>query len=165
MAETVRDAVICLAVIVMRESRIESYDPSFKSPFYPWMQIVGICLPLWLIAEMGRLPVMFTLLLLLVSGVWYFKYARQRVVRDGAIYHVFERLGHHRYKPLDAELRSIMEERGVRESDPIEENWALCAGAKFARRMPDCVNSSWFPQRCPARRHHVESQRSFDDYW
>ena len=31
-----------LAVIVMRESRIQSYDPGYKSPLYPWMQIFGI---------------------------------------------------------------------------------------------------------------------------
>ncbi len=34
-------ALVCLAVIVMRESRIESYDPGYRSPGYPWMQIFG----------------------------------------------------------------------------------------------------------------------------
>ena len=38
-------ALICLAVIVMRESRIEAYDPGYHSPFYPWMQIFGIFSP------------------------------------------------------------------------------------------------------------------------
>jgi len=114
-------AMVCLAVIVMRESRIESYDPSYRSPFYPWMQIVGIFVPLWLISQMGSLPVLFSGGLLLVSGAWYFYYARNRVVRDGAIFHVFERLGHHRYEPLDAELRAILKERGLRETDPFEE--------------------------------------------
>ncbi len=53
--------LISLAVIVMRESKIESYDPGFKSPFYPWMQILGILTPLWLIIEMGWLPTLFTI--------------------------------------------------------------------------------------------------------
>ena len=35
-------ALICSAVIVMRESKIEAYDPGFISPFYPWMQIFGV---------------------------------------------------------------------------------------------------------------------------
>ena len=29
-------ALICLAVIIIRESKIEAYDPGFKSPLYPW---------------------------------------------------------------------------------------------------------------------------------
>ncbi len=33
-------AFICLAVIIIRESKIEAYDPGFKSPFYPWLQFV-----------------------------------------------------------------------------------------------------------------------------
>ncbi|MCZ6734697.1 MAG: APC family permease, partial [Planctomycetota bacterium] len=41
--------LICLAVIVMRESHIESYDPGFKSPLYPWIQIAGIAAPIWII--------------------------------------------------------------------------------------------------------------------
>ncbi|MEE8459413.1 MAG: APC family permease, partial [Phycisphaerales bacterium] len=47
--------LLCLAVIVMRQSGLESYDPGFRSPFYPWMQIVGILAPFWVIAEMGWL--------------------------------------------------------------------------------------------------------------
>ena len=35
-------ALICIGVIVMRESRIEAYDPGFRSPFYPWLQIIGV---------------------------------------------------------------------------------------------------------------------------
>ena len=38
-------ALICLSVIVMRESKIEEYDPGFRSPFYPWMQIFGVFSP------------------------------------------------------------------------------------------------------------------------
>ena len=35
-------ALVNLAVIVMRESRIEAYDPGFRSPGYPWVQVVGL---------------------------------------------------------------------------------------------------------------------------
>ena len=34
-------ALLCIAVIVMRESRIHSYDPGFKAPFYPWIPLLG----------------------------------------------------------------------------------------------------------------------------
>lgn len=32
---------LCLAVIVFRESKMKSYEPAYKSPLYPWMQILG----------------------------------------------------------------------------------------------------------------------------
>ena len=114
-------AFISLAVIIMRESKIQSYDPGFKSPLYPWMQLAGIASAFWLIIEMGWLPILFSLVLILISFLWYWYYARTRVIRTGAIYHIFERLGRFRYHGLDSELRGILKEKGLRESDPFEE--------------------------------------------
>ena len=111
----------CLAVIVMRESRIESYDPRFRSPFYPWLHILGVLAPFWLIVEMGILPSVFTGGLITFGAMWYSYYARERVDREGAIYHVFERLGRQRDTGLDRELRQIMKEKGLRDADPFEE--------------------------------------------
>ena len=34
--------LVCLAVIVMRESGLASYDSGYHSPLYPWMQLFGI---------------------------------------------------------------------------------------------------------------------------
>ncbi|MFQ5583446.1 MAG: amino acid permease [Calditrichia bacterium] len=113
-------AISCLAVIIMRESRIESYDPGFKSPLYPWMQIFGIVAPFFLIIEMGFLPIVFTVGMITIGTAWYFYYARNRVIRDGAIYHIFARLGERRFEGLDRELRGIMKEKGLREEDPFD---------------------------------------------
>ena len=114
-------ALICFAVIVMRESRIEAYDPGYRSPFYPWMQLFGVFSPMWLIAEMGIVPILFSLALVTLGTIWYISYARERVVRSGAIYHLFARLGEQRFEGLDRELRGIMKEKGVREEDPFDE--------------------------------------------
>ena len=121
-------AFSCLAVIVMRESRIESYDPGYRSPFYPWLQIIGIVLPFFFIWGMGLLPVLFTLGLVLVGLAWYYYYARDKVVRDGAIYHIFARLGELRYEGLDRELRGILKEKGLRDQDPFD---AVIASSNF----------------------------------
>jgi len=114
-------ALICFAVIVMRESRIEAYDPGYRSPFYPWMQLFGVFSPMWLIVEMGMMPILFSLALVTLGTIWYIFYARERVVRSGAIYHLFARLGKQRFEGLDRELRGIMKEKGVREEDPFDE--------------------------------------------
>jgi mannitol/fructose-specific phosphotransferase system IIA component (Ntr-type) len=114
-------AFICLAVIIIRESKIEAYDPSFKSPLYPWLQLLGIILPFILIYQMGILPFLFSLGLIAVGAAWYWYYARNKVLRTGAIYHLFERLGRLRFDGLDTELRGILKEKGLRESDPFDE--------------------------------------------
>jgi len=113
-------AMNSLAVIVMRESHLNSYDPGFRSPLYPWMQIFGIIAPIWLIVQMGWLPSLFGLGLVFIGTGWYYYYARDKVVRDGAIYHLFARLGRRRFEGLDIELRSILKEKGLRDQDPFD---------------------------------------------
>lgn len=114
-------SLVNLAVIVMRESRIESYDPGFRSPLYPWMQLAGVLIPVLLISQMGWLAILFTMGVTVVGIAWYHFYARDRLEREGALYHVFERLGRQRYAGLERELREILKEKGVRKDDPFEE--------------------------------------------
>ena len=113
--------LINVSVIVMRESRIESYDPNFRSPGYPWVQFVGLFVALVLVAEMGWLPVLFTVAVTGAGFGWYNYYARDHIKRDGAIFHVFERLGRRRFAGLERELRDIMKEKGARAEDPFDE--------------------------------------------
>jgi amino acid transporter/mannitol/fructose-specific phosphotransferase system IIA component (Ntr-type) len=119
-------SLVNLSVVVMRESGIEAYDPGFRSPLYPWMQIAGVLAPLWLISQMGWLAILFTMGITIVGIAWYHLYARDRLSREGALYHVFERLGRNRYSGLDQELRQILKEKGVRQDDPFVE---VVAGA------------------------------------
>ncbi|MAD19890.1 MAG: amino acid permease [Planctomycetaceae bacterium] len=114
-------ALICFAVIVMRESNIDSYDPSFRTPLYPWIPLAGILGPCWLITQMGTGPTLFAVGMVVLGVIWFFAYASKRIDRGGAIYHVFARLGQRRFDGLDTELRGIMKERGLRADDPFDE--------------------------------------------
>ena len=105
-------ALLNFAVIVMRESEIPSYAPGYRSPLYPWMQVAGIVITAFLISEMGTLAIVFTVVVVLIGAGWYFYYART-VSREGAIFHLFARLGKQRYDGLDRELQTILEEKGV----------------------------------------------------
>ncbi|MDZ7690572.1 MAG: APC family permease [Balneolaceae bacterium] len=109
-----------LAVIVMRESKIEEYDPGFRSPLYPWLHIAGMIISVFLILEMGLLSIMFTALIAVFSVGWYFYYAYHKIEREGAIFHVHARLGKRRYHGLEHEMRNILREKGLREEDPYE---------------------------------------------
>lgn len=106
-------AMLNLCVIVMRESRLPSYVPGFRSPLYPWMQIAGFLLPFWLIVELGTLPLLFCVGVIVISTVWYCVFGRDRVERKGAIFHVFERLGGYRYEGLEPELRQVLKEKAL----------------------------------------------------
>lgn len=152
-------AMVCLAVIVMRESRIESYDPGFHSPLYPWMQIVGILASLILIFEMGWLSITFSLGLIVLGTAWYWFYARDSVIRNGAIYHIFERLGKLRFHALDSELRGILKEKGLRDEDPFEEIVAhsLVLDLKKREQFKNVVArvAGWLSERVPHSREEI----------
>jgi amino acid transporter/mannitol/fructose-specific phosphotransferase system IIA component (Ntr-type) len=113
-------AFLCAAVIVMRESRIHSYDPGYRSPFYPWLHLFGVFSSLAVITLMGTISILFSAGLVILCVAWYFYYAASRVQRGGAIFHWFARLGERRYEGLDRELRGILKEKGLREADPFE---------------------------------------------
>lgn len=114
-------ALQCLAVIVMRESGLKSYDPGFRAPFYPWLPLFGLLAPFLLIAAMGIMPTLFSLGLVAGGVVWYLTYAKDRVDRRGALFHVFARLGERRHENLDSELRGILKEKGLRDEDPFDQ--------------------------------------------
>ncbi|MFO8002439.1 MAG: amino acid permease [Marinilabilia sp.] len=113
--------LINFAVIVFRKSNIESYDPGYKSPLYPGMQVAGILISLVLIVYMGWLAVLFSGFITLVSFLWYYYYAREKVKREGAIFHWFALLGKYQYAELENEFMTILKEKGLRQGDPFDE--------------------------------------------
>ena len=114
-------ALVNVAVLVMRESRIDTYDPGYSVPFYPWVPLAGILVNGWLIIEMGATSIAFSLGVAVLGAIWYFRYARPRVDRYGAVHHVFARLGRYRHAELLPEFREIMKEKGLRDEDPFDD--------------------------------------------
>jgi amino acid transporter/mannitol/fructose-specific phosphotransferase system IIA component (Ntr-type) len=102
-----------LAVILMRESKIVSYKPTFRSPLYPYLQIGGILVYILLIVDMGILPLLITLGFFVVSLLWYLLASRSRSRKESALIHIVERLTNRelRSTTLSGELRDILLER------------------------------------------------------
>ncbi|TVR72063.1 MAG: amino acid permease [Marinilabiliales bacterium] len=109
------------SVIVMRNSRIEAYDPGYLSPLYPWIQIFGILSSFFLIIYMGWGPGLFTMGVAGAAVAWYWYYARSRIKREGAIFHWFAILGKKEHKQLENEFLHILKEKGLRDGDPFGE--------------------------------------------
>jgi amino acid transporter/mannitol/fructose-specific phosphotransferase system IIA component (Ntr-type) len=101
------------SVIIMRESRIQSYRPKFKSPLYPYIHIFAIIAYGSLIIDMGRVPLLITGVFIAVSAAWFTFYVRRRVSRASAAMHVVERVTARELKTvtLENELRDILLQR------------------------------------------------------
>jgi len=102
----------CLAVIILRESRVQNYLPSFKSPLYPWIQIIGIAGFFILIFAMGK-HALYTSGVLFTSGfLIYWLYGRN-VSREYALIHLIERIMDTKLagNVLESELKDIIRER------------------------------------------------------
>jgi APA family basic amino acid/polyamine antiporter len=101
------------SVIIMRESRIQSYRPQFKSPLYPYIHIIAVLVYGFLIIDMGKIPLLITAGFVILSIAWYFLYVSGRVSRASAAMHIVERVTSRDLKTvtLENELRDILLER------------------------------------------------------
>jgi len=104
---------VILSLIIMRESKIRHYKPKFKSPFYPWVQIAGLFGLVFLIFEMGLIPMLLVGFFILFGFLWYWFYARDKIWREYSLLHVFERITGKKSTSymVDEELREILIER------------------------------------------------------
>ncbi|MBL7107631.1 MAG: amino acid permease, partial [Phycisphaerae bacterium] len=101
------------SVIIMRESKIQSYRPQFKSPLYPYLQIFSIIAYSVLILDMGKTPLLICGGFVVASTAWYFLYASKKAGRASAVMHIVERVTDIEMKTvtLENELRDILIER------------------------------------------------------
>lgn len=112
---------INFSVIVFRKSKIESYDPGYLSPLFPYMQVIGIIISFILIIYLGWMPVLFTSGVIVIGLIWFHFHSRGKVKREGAIFHWFALLGKYQYDELENELMTILKEKGLRQGDPFDE--------------------------------------------
>ncbi len=101
------------SVIIMRESKIQSYRPQFKSPLYPYIQIFAIIAYGALIIDMGKIPLLICAAFVLASAAWYVLYVSKRVARASAAMHIVRRVTDIELQTvtLEDELRDILIER------------------------------------------------------
>jgi amino acid transporter/mannitol/fructose-specific phosphotransferase system IIA component (Ntr-type) len=107
--------MVNIALIVVRYSKISNYKPTFKSPFFPAIQIAGIVCYIVLIFSMGIFTLSVAAIFIALSFLWYLFYARRRVKRKSALITMVENLTAPEliddYKGLEAELLDILIER------------------------------------------------------
>jgi len=104
---------VIFSLIIMRESKIRHYQPKFKSPFYPWVQLAGLIGLVSLIFEMGLIPMIFVGFFFLFGFLWYWFFARDKIWREYSLLHLIERISDMKSTGylVDEELREILIER------------------------------------------------------
>jgi APA family basic amino acid/polyamine antiporter len=124
----------CLSVLILRESHLQNYQPSFRVPLYPWLQILGVVGMGFLIFEMGKSAWLISSALIVGGFITYWLYGKTRGWREYAFLHLIERItnrelvdGH-----LETDLKEIIRERdGIitdRFDDIIEDSIILDIG-------------------------------------
>ncbi|MFC5279107.1 amino acid permease [Halorubrum rubrum] len=74
-----------IALIVMRESGVEGYDPDFEVPLYPIVPIVGAVSSFALIVYIEPQIILLSFGLVAFATLWYLVYARERVESRGVL--------------------------------------------------------------------------------
>jgi len=102
-----------LAVIILRESKLKNYKPSFKTPFYPYIQIFGIIIFSFFIVDLGLEAIEITIAFLLLGISVYIFYGRKRSSGEYALLHLLRRITDNRLSEhiLESEFRDVIIER------------------------------------------------------
>ena len=102
-----------LSVIVMRESKLQSYQPTFRAPLYPYLQIAAIIGYGFLVFDMGITTLLITAVFIAFTIIWFFVYVKPKIVEDSAIMYIVERITDKQIvtDSLREELREIVKER------------------------------------------------------
>ena len=102
-----------LSVIILRESRIQNYQPRFFAPLYPWMQIIGIIMLGFILFEMEGEVFLIALSLIGCAILMYMFYGRIRANRQSALLSLIERITAKELisYSLESELKEIIQER------------------------------------------------------
>jgi len=110
------------SVIILRESRIQNYRPSFRVPFYPWTPIIGMILFGVLIMELGIGAVQVSLGIIISGVILYFIFGRKTNL-EYALLHLIRRLGRARVplRGLEKELREIVRDRDEIVADEFDD--------------------------------------------
>jgi len=115
--------LINISVVIMRHSGIQTYRPTFREPFTPWIQIATIIIYLFLIFEMGYVPLVLTGVFAIIVMVWYLFYVQKRIDRQSAIVYLVKSIvsRHIERTGLEEELKQLVLQRDQIITDRFDE--------------------------------------------
>jgi mannitol/fructose-specific phosphotransferase system IIA component (Ntr-type) len=111
-----------LAVIIIRASKIPSYRPSFKVPFFPVLQIITILLFIFLLVDIGLEAVEISAGLIGAGILLYLLYGRRTWKQDYALLHLVLRATNKKLSSgyLENELIALLHQRDETILDDVD---------------------------------------------
>ncbi|MBS3741629.1 MAG: amino acid permease [Candidatus Cloacimonetes bacterium] len=97
------------SLIVIRKLSLRNYKPTFKAPFFPYLQIFAIVIYLLLIYQMGPKILLMTIFMMLICLGWYYFYAREHADSRSALILLIKRIADEKL-PKEMYNESIEEE-------------------------------------------------------
>ena len=74
-----------MALVAFRVADVPSYDPEFTAPGYPFVQLFGFIAGIGLLTQMGTVPILGAVGIIVGSALVYLAYGRSRTDRTGAV--------------------------------------------------------------------------------
>ena len=74
-----------MALVAFRVADVPSYEPEFEAPGYPFVQVFGFVAGVALLTQMGTVPILGAVGIIIGSALVYVAYGRPRTDRTGAI--------------------------------------------------------------------------------
>ena len=99
-----------VALIAFREGQLEGYKPEFRSPWYPWVQLFGIVAGVVLLTQMGAVPIIGAVAIIVAGILWYQLYGRPRTDREGVALEALRR--NHDLRAMDLTREALRRSDG-----------------------------------------------------
>jgi len=142
--------LVNVSVIIMRQSGIQNYRPTFRAPLYPWLQIAAIVAYGFLIFEMGAVPLLLSGSFAAAAVVWYLAYVARKTRRESALVHLVKRIVSRKIvrSGLEDELKHIILERdeisldrfdGLVRQSVILDLWGPIAADEMFREVAEAL--------------------------
>ncbi len=111
-----------VSVIVLRESGIQNYRPTYRAPLYPWLQIAGLIGFGFILMEMQEDAFLISSGLAVFGFLIYWFYGRSRAMHESALLHIVQRLTSRELVSglIESELKEIIRERDGIETDRFD---------------------------------------------
>jgi len=142
-----------IAVIIIRESHIQNYRPSFRVPLYPWIQILSIILFSVLLLEVGLAAIEAIIVIVIVGIVLFLLYGKQRYDKEYALLYLIERIVNRKLTSynLEEELKEILHRRDnividrfhqlVEQSTVLDLDEPMSSDELFAQTAASCSSA------------------------
>ena len=144
------------AVIILRESRVLNYRPTFKVPLYPFFQIICIIVFSAMIIALGWDAIRINLIVIIFSSLIFFLYGR-KTSREFALMHLLERVTNRKLTShgLEKELLEVVHNRDeiikdefdhqIEKSDALDLPGVMCTSTLFRAVADNLAEKAGLP--------------------